>query len=54
MLQIGFEFIKNSGNVSLRSQTMEAGRSTLMAVAKLLIMADLVDVHLLLNQVEKV
>ena len=54
LLRIGSEFIKNAGNGVLRSQTMEAGRGTLMAVAKLLIMADLVDVHLLLDQVEKI
>lgn len=54
LLEVGSKFILNSSNQALRTKIVDIGRSTLLAVAKLLIMADMVDENLLLRQAEKV
>uniref|UniRef100_A0A915D7P2 Uncharacterized protein n=1 Tax=Ditylenchus dipsaci TaxID=166011 RepID=A0A915D7P2_9BILA len=54
LLVLGEEFVKSPSNPNLRSKSVDSARNVLMAVAKLLIMADMVDVHLLLDQAEKV
>jgi hypothetical protein len=54
LLVVGCEFIRDTANADLRTKMVGSGRTTLMAVVRLLIMADLVDVDLILKQVEKV
>lgn len=53
LLDVGSKFILNSSNQALRAKTVDVGRLTLLAVAKLLIMADMVDANLILRQAEK-
>jgi hypothetical protein len=43
LLSKGNEFAQNTGDTRIRRETVEHGRSTLLAVARLLIVADMVD-----------
>ncbi|CAK5116848.1 unnamed protein product [Meloidogyne enterolobii] len=54
LLIIGEPFIADAENPDLRSQTVEASRATLLAVARLLIITDMIDVDILLKQADKV
>nr|CAD2199596.1 unnamed protein product [Meloidogyne enterolobii] len=54
LLIIGEPFIADAENPDLRSQTVEASRATLLAVARLLIITDMIDVDILLKKADKV
>jgi hypothetical protein len=54
LLTIGIHFIKEPEQPEIRAQTIEASRAVLLAVVRLLIMADMVDVNVLLKQADKV
>ncbi|KAI1719528.1 vinculin family domain-containing protein [Ditylenchus destructor] len=54
LLNVGSEFVKSPGNANLRARTVKAGQNTLVAVARLMIMADMIEVRLILEQAEKV
>ncbi|KAL7073233.1 hypothetical protein ACQ4LE_007132 [Meloidogyne hapla] len=54
LLVIGEPFISDAENPELRLQTVEACRATLLAVARLLIITDMIDVDILLKQADKV
>lgn len=51
---MGSEFVKSPGNANLRARTVKSGQNTLLAVARLMIMADMIEVRLILEQAEKV
>ncbi|KAI3422107.1 hypothetical protein GPALN_012640 [Globodera pallida] len=53
-LSIAVNFIRNPEDPALRTQVVEASKLTLLAVVRLLVMADMIDVEILLKQVETV
>jgi hypothetical protein len=54
LIIIGSEFVRNTSSAQLRARTIEAGRAVLMMVARLLIIADTIDLQLILRQADKV
>ena len=54
LLEIGKKFILNPSSDELRSMSVRVGQSVLMAVVRVLIIADMFDVDLILKQIEKV
>ncbi|KAL3101300.1 hypothetical protein niasHT_028056 [Heterodera trifolii] len=54
LLSIAVNFVRNPENAALRAQVVEASKVTLLAVVRLLVMADMIDVEILLRQVETV
>lgn len=54
MVVSGREFIHETSSSQRRARAVRAARSLLTAVARLLIMADMVDVHLMLMNIARV
>jgi ribosomal protein S15P/S13E len=54
LLTIGEPFVADAENPNLRAQTVEASRATLLAIARLLIITDMIDVDIMIKQADKV
>ncbi|MCP9257928.1 Alpha-catenin-like protein hmp-1 [Dirofilaria immitis] len=53
MVNIGHDFVEETSNTDRRSRAIRAARNLLSAVARMLIMADMVDVRIMLLQLAK-
>lgn len=54
MVSAGHDFVEETSNTDRRAHAIRAARNLLNVVARMLIMADMVDVRVMLLQVAKV